>query len=86
MITFAGRQIPFEPGQTIAAALIAAGIRSWRSTRRDAAPRGLFCGIGACYDCLVTINDSPAQRACLVSARDGDLVAPYDIGSRDERL
>jgi NADH dehydrogenase/NADH:ubiquinone oxidoreductase subunit G len=73
-ITFDGREIPFEPGQSVAAALIAAGIRSWRTTRRDAAARGLFCGIGACYDCLVTINDTPAQRACLTPAREGDVI------------
>lgn len=76
MITFAGREIPFEPGQSVAAALVAAGIRSWRQTRHDAAPRGLFCGIGACFDCLVTINGVPSQRACLVPARDGDVVEP----------
>ncbi|HEV2784167.1 MAG TPA: (2Fe-2S)-binding protein [Actinophytocola sp.] len=76
MITFAGREVPFEPGQSVAAALIAAGIRSWRTTRHGAAPRGLFCGIGACYDCLVTINGRPAQRACLALAGDGDVVEP----------
>jgi predicted molibdopterin-dependent oxidoreductase YjgC len=76
MITFAGREIPFEPGQSVAAALIAAGVRSWRRTRHGAAPRGLFCGIGACYDCLVTINGEPARRACLVPARDGDVIEP----------
>ena len=79
MITFGGREIPFEPGQSIAAALIAAGIRSWRRTR-DGAPRGLFCGIGACYDCLVVVNGTPAQRACLLPARDGDMVEPsHDV-------
>jgi D-hydroxyproline dehydrogenase subunit gamma len=86
MITFAGRQLPFEPGQTVAAALIAAGIRSWRDTRRATAPRGLFCGIGACYDCLVTINNATAQRACLAPARDGDIIEPHGMNSRDERL
>jgi hypothetical protein len=74
MITFAGREIPFEPGQTVAAALIAAGIRSWRTTRLEGAPRGLFCGIGVCYDCLVVINGQPAERACLVPARDNDVI------------
>jgi predicted molibdopterin-dependent oxidoreductase YjgC len=74
MITFAGREIPLEPGQTVAAALIAAGIRSWRTTQHTAAARGLFCGIGACYDCLVVINGRPAERACLVPARDGDVI------------
>jgi len=76
MITFDGREIPFEEGQSVAAALIAAGIRSWRRTRRESAPRGLFCGIGACYDCLVVINGGPAVRACLAPARDGDVVEP----------
>ena len=76
MITFAGREIPFEPGQTVAAALIAAGIRSWRTTRHNAAARGLFCGIGACFDCLVTVNGQPGERACLRLARDGDVVEP----------
>jgi hypothetical protein len=55
----------------VAAALTAAGVRSWRSTRRGQRPRGLFCGIGACYDCLLTIDGRPAQRACLVPVRDG---------------
>jgi NADH dehydrogenase/NADH:ubiquinone oxidoreductase subunit G len=74
MITFNGNAIPFEPGETVAAALLAAGIRSWRTNRRESAPRGLFCGIGACYDCLVTINDSPPLRACLAPASDGDVI------------
>lgn len=73
MITFNGREIPAEPGQTVAAALLAAGIRSWRDTRHQGTPRGLFCGIGACYDCLITINGS-TQRACLAAANDGDVV------------
>jgi predicted molibdopterin-dependent oxidoreductase YjgC len=76
MITFDGREIPFEPDQSVAAALIAAGIRSWRRTRGDGAPRGLFCGIGACYDCLVVINGRPAERACLAPAQDGDAINP----------
>lgn len=73
MITFNGREIPAEPGQTVAAALLAAGIRSWRETRHQSASRGLFCGIGACYDCLITINDRTA-RACVAPANDGDIV------------
>lgn len=66
---FDGIPISFRPGQSIGAALIAAGIRSWRVTRLDAAPRGLFCGIGVCFDCLVTIDGQPNQRACRVAAR-----------------
>ena len=70
-VTFAGRTLQARDGQSVAAALTAAGVRSWRITRRGARPRGLFCGIGACFDCLLTIDGRPAQRACLVPVRDG---------------
>jgi predicted molibdopterin-dependent oxidoreductase YjgC len=70
-IEFDGRAVTAKPGQTVAAVLWAAGVRSWRTTRRSGAPRGLFCGIGACFDCLITINGVPNQRACLVPARPG---------------
>jgi predicted molibdopterin-dependent oxidoreductase YjgC len=70
-VTFAGRTLQARDGQSVAAALTAAGVRSWRTTRRGERPRGLFCGIGACFDCLLTIDGRPAQRACLVPVRDG---------------
>ena len=73
-ITFAGRTLQARDGQSVAAALTAAGVRSWRTTRRGARPRGLFCGIGVCFDCLLTIDGRPAQRACLVPVRDGMIV------------
>ena len=73
-IIFDGRPIRVVPGRTVGAALIAAGIRSWRRTRVAGRPRGLFCGIGVCFDCLVTVNDRPGLRACLVEARPGDVV------------
>lgn len=70
-VTFAGRTLEASEGQSVAAALTAAGVRSWRITRRGARPRGLFCGIGTCFDCLLTIDGRPGQRACLVPVRDG---------------
>jgi len=68
-IRFDGMPVTAVPGQTVAAALWAAGVRSWRVTRGAGAPRGLFCGIGACFDCLVTIDGEPDQPACQVPAR-----------------
>ncbi|MGW5363421.1 (2Fe-2S)-binding protein [Actinopolymorpha pittospori] len=68
-----GRPVAVGPDQTVAAALLAAGIRSWRTTRKGR-PRGLFCGIGVCFDCLVTVNGRGSVRACLVPARPGDVV------------
>jgi predicted molibdopterin-dependent oxidoreductase YjgC len=69
-----GEPIEVEPGQSVAAALIAAGHRSWRRTRIGDRPRGVFCGIGVCFDCLATINGTANQRACVVEAAPGDVV------------
>ncbi|MGW4102352.1 (2Fe-2S)-binding protein [Streptomyces sp. NPDC004976] len=66
-----GKSLPFVEGQTVAAALVAAGRVVWRTTRLGYRPRGVFCGIGVCFDCLVTIDGVGGQRACLVPARPG---------------
>ncbi|RJQ81877.1 (2Fe-2S)-binding protein [Amycolatopsis panacis] len=81
---FDGEPIRAEPGQTVGAALVAAGRRHWRTTRRDAAPRGLFCGIGICFDCLVTVNGHPNRRACLTEAAAGDQVTTQEGTGRDD--
>ncbi|MFD5384083.1 (2Fe-2S)-binding protein [Streptomyces sp. NPDC127074] len=70
-LTFDGAAVTALPGQSVGAALMAAGIVAWRTTRREGRPRGLFCGIGVCFDCLITVDGRPGQRACLVPARDG---------------
>ncbi|MEU7244544.1 (2Fe-2S)-binding protein [Streptomyces sparsogenes] len=70
-LSFDGRTIHARPGQTVGAALVAAGVVAWRATRAASRPRGLFCGIGVCYDCLITVDGRPDQRACLVPAADG---------------
>ncbi|GAA0703850.1 MULTISPECIES: (2Fe-2S)-binding protein [Streptomyces] len=73
-VTFDGRAVEALPGRTVAAVLWAAGVTSWRTTRDGGRPRGVFCGIGVCFDCLVTVNGRPSQRACLVPARPGDVI------------
>ena len=73
-LTVDGAPLEAPAGVSVAAALLEAGRRSWRTTRRAAAPRGLFCGIGVCFDCLVTLNGQRGVRACLVDARDGDRI------------
>jgi NADPH-dependent 2,4-dienoyl-CoA reductase/sulfur reductase-like enzyme len=72
--SYQGRELTAPRGATIAAALLANGITSWRLTRGHGRPRGLFCGIGHCYDCLVDVGESQAVRACQVPVRDGDEV------------
>ncbi|MGV9297288.1 MULTISPECIES: (2Fe-2S)-binding protein [Amycolatopsis] len=73
-LTFDGQPLTASPGQSVGAALTNAGVRSWRTTRRGGRPRGLFCGIGVCFDCLITVDDVADQRACLVPVRDGMVV------------
>jgi predicted molibdopterin-dependent oxidoreductase YjgC len=71
---FNGAQIQCEEGQSIAAALINLDKRELRKTRFADEPRSIFCGIGACYDCVVVINGVANQRSCLIEVRDGMIV------------
>jgi aerobic-type carbon monoxide dehydrogenase small subunit (CoxS/CutS family) len=64
--------------------MIANGILSWGVTRCDGRPRGLFCGIGICFDCLVIIDGVPNQRACLVPAERGMAVSTQEGSGRHE--
>jgi D-hydroxyproline dehydrogenase subunit gamma len=61
-------------GQTIAGVLMGAGRLAWRTTR-NGRPRGVFCGIGVCHDCLVAVNGLSDVRACQRRAADGDSVS-----------
>lgn len=67
---FDGRDVSAIEGESVAAALTAAGIRTLRHAR-SGAPRGLWCGMGACFECVVTIDGRPEQRACLAKAAAG---------------
>ncbi|MCK5509894.1 MAG: (2Fe-2S)-binding protein [Desulfobacterales bacterium] len=64
-----GQKILAYEGEFVHAALTAAGIRSFR-TSKTGEPRGVFCGMGICYECLVTINNIPDQRACMTLVKD----------------
>ena len=63
-----GTSVPAHPGETVAAALLAAGIRAFRTT--DTGPRGPFCNMGVCFECVVEI-DGVRVRACMTAAREG---------------
>lgn len=71
---FNGQSIECEPGMTIGAALLKAGIRELRTTRFEGQPRGIFCGIGSCFDCVVVVDGVANRRACITMARDGLVV------------
>lgn len=83
--TFAGEPLTCAPGASVAAALIATGKNAWRETRTGAS-RGLFCGIGVCFDCLVEIDGESGQRACMIPLVDGmDVRAASGPSSHDAR-
>jgi NADPH-dependent 2,4-dienoyl-CoA reductase/sulfur reductase-like enzyme len=73
-IRFAGKEVTAFPGESIAAALAAAGVLATRSTA-SGEPRGAFCGMGVCGECLVMVDGTP-QRACMTAASPGLEVAP----------
>lgn len=68
--SFNGTALSAAAGTSVAAALWAAGLRALRTTR-GGEPRGIFCGMGVCFDCLVEIDGCPNIRACRVPVADG---------------
>ena len=64
-----GEAIVAYEGETIATALLTAGQWVFRHTG-NGEPRGIFCGIGVCYDCLVTVEGLGAVRACVTPVRE----------------
>ena len=68
-----GTPVPAAAGDTVAAALLAAGWRVTRSTAVSGAPRGPYCMMGACFECQVEIDGATAQ-ACMTPATDGLVV------------
>ena len=58
-------------GEPIAAALMANGIRVFRKTRKRGEPRGVFCAIGRCTDCIMTVDGVPNVRTCMVLVKEG---------------
>ncbi|MET9314064.1 2Fe-2S iron-sulfur cluster-binding protein [Kribbella sp. NPDC003505] len=73
-VTIDGKPVEARAGQTVAAVLLANGQDTWRTTRIHDRPRGIFCGIGACQDCLITINGLPDIRACQRTVAPGDSI------------
>ncbi|MBI3181083.1 MAG: (2Fe-2S)-binding protein [Myxococcales bacterium] len=58
-------------GETVAVALLAAGIRHFRTSPVLGEPRGPYCGMGICFDCVLTIDGIPGVRACQTKVRPG---------------
>ena len=73
--TFNGETIAAVPGQSISAAIFAADQKVLRKTRIKGEECSIFCGIGICWDCVVTVNGVMNQRSCLVEVQEGMVVS-----------
>ncbi len=69
--TFNGQPLVGAAGEPIAAALFAAGIKVLRHSQHHHRPRGLFCAIGNCSSCLMTVDGIPNVRVCVEPLRAG---------------
>ncbi|MEW6265713.1 MAG: (2Fe-2S)-binding protein [Thermodesulfobacteriota bacterium] len=70
-MTVDGEKITAYEGETVAAALLAAGRLTLRHTAKNDQPRGMYCGIGLCHECLMEIDGIPNTRACQTLATPG---------------
>jgi predicted molibdopterin-dependent oxidoreductase YjgC len=70
-IWFDGTAVPARAGDTIAVALLAAGITTTRTTPVSNAPRGPYCLMGACFDCLAEVDGRANVQTCMTHVTDG---------------
>ena len=76
-LTLDGRPATAYEGESVATVLLAAGHVATRFTQ-GGAPRGVFCGIGVCFDGLVVVDGVPNTRACVTWVREGMRVSRQD--------
>lgn len=74
---FNGRTVTGVRGQPIAVALMSNGIYTIRHCEVTGEPRGIYCGIGHCYECRATVNGIPSKRTCLTLIEEGMIVSSY---------
>ena len=66
-----GSRLEAVAGEPVAAALMAAGVKVFRWTTKRSEPRGVFCAVGLCTDCMMTVDGVPNVRTCVTPVRVG---------------
>ena len=69
--TYNGKEMQGLEGEPIAIALKANGVMAHRYTAKSHEPRGVFCAIGRCTDCVMIVNDKPNVRTCITPLEEG---------------
>lgn len=80
--TYNGKKIKAYEGETIAAALYAAGIRVLKASSKYERPRGLFCAIGNCSSCHMVVDGVPNVKTCITKVKQG-MVVQEEVGKGD---
>lgn len=82
--TLDGKEIEGYEGEPIAVALRAAGIMTHRHTAKLNKPRGIFCAIGRCTDCVMVVNGKPNVRTCVTPLSEGMKVqTQYGVSAKE---
>lgn len=82
IIYYNNQPIEALEGEPIASALMNAGIKAFRKTKKRHEPRGIFCAIGRCTDCMMIVDGIPNTRTCITVVKDGMRVESQDgLGS-----
>jgi len=81
---FDGKTIEGFEGEPIAIALRASGVLAHRYTTRRKEPRGVFCAIGRCTDCIMVVDGVPNVRTCVESLKEG-MVVETQIGKGPQK-
>lgn len=79
--TFDGKVLEGLEGEPVAMALKNAGVMVHRYTKKKHQPRGIFCAIGRCTDCVMVVNGKPNVRTCITPLKAGmDIRTQYGVG------
>ncbi len=83
--SFDGKEMKGYEGESIAAALHAAGVMTHRYTAKQHKPRGVFCCIGRCTDCVMIVNGQPNVRTCITPLEEGISVeTQYGVQTKEQ--
>lgn len=78
-----GLELKGYEGEPIAAALKAAGVMIHRYTKKEHKPRGIFCAIGRCTDCVMIVDGKPNVRTCVTPLVQGmDIKTQYGVSDK----
>lgn len=83
VFSFNGKQISTIEGLPVAAALMENGVKAIRRCDKTNEARGIYCGIGHCFECRATIDGIPNRRTCLTLAKNG-MVVTTNVGDDDQ--